>query len=80
MTTEYVSFGDVARKYLSSQCQYACRYTGIDVTGNGVHNHVWDDYPDLGQGLRFQGNTNNYHSLMIHKNDVAEFVKRYQSI
>jgi len=32
----------------------------------------------LGDGLRFKGNTNNYHSLKIHKDDVEEFVWRYE--
>ena len=71
MNNDFVNFGDVARKQLGQQCQYACRYTGV---GPGW----FPEYPDLGQGLRFKGNIGDYHSLEIHKDDVAEFVRRYE--
>lgn len=63
----FVSFGDVARKILGSQCQYASRYIEGSIPG----------YPNLGEGLRFQGSPGHYHSLIIHHQDVDEFVKRY---
>lgn len=75
---DFLSFGDVARGKLGQQCQYACRYTGIDT--NGKRNPAyWQEmgYVDLGENLRFIGNTNNYHSLQIHKDDVAAFVARH---
>jgi len=80
MNEEYVNFGDVYRKHFGGQCQHGCRYTGIAPEGDGVHNTYWqqDGYPDLGVGLLFKGNTNNYHSLLIHKDDVNVFVKRYK--
>lgn len=62
---DYVNFGDVARKDLGMQCQYASRYHG------GVHGS-----PNLTQGLRVTGTPSDYHSMKIHKDDVAEFVKR----
>jgi len=66
---EYINFGDVARGKLGLQCQYASRY---------VHG-LLEDWPNLGKGLRFKGDAiNNYHSLLIHKDDVDEFVKRVQ--
>ena len=62
---DYVEFGEVARKRLGMQCQYASRYVG-------GHN----DSPDFSQGLRFKGEKWDYHSLLIHKDDVEEFVRR----
>ena len=63
----YVNFGDVSRKQLGIQCQYGSRY----VDG------VLDGWKNLGEGLRFKGKPDMYHSLRIHKNDVEEFVRRY---
>lgn len=63
----YINFGDMARHKMNMQCQYASRY----VDG------VIDGWKNLGEGLRFKGNTNVYHSLRIHKDDVEEFVQRY---
>ncbi len=63
---DYIPFGEIARDQLGLQGQYASRY----VHGRG------EDYPNLGVGLRFIGNPDNYHTLKIHPEDVAEFVKR----
>ena len=63
--TSFVNFGDVARGRLNQQCQYAPRYVG----GLG-------SVPDLSEGLRFVGDNRDYHSLMIHQDDVDEFVAR----
>jgi len=69
MNTDYVLFGDVARKQLGMQAQYASRY----VDGRfGCAN--------LGKDLRFLGDVDDYHSLQIHKDDVSEFVKRFKGI
>ena len=79
---EFVSFGDVARRLLGQQCQYACRYTGIALDGNGKRDPAgWAEmgYAYLGEGLRFQGNTNDYHSLRIHRDDVDIFVARHKA-
>jgi len=65
--TEWVNFGDVARKRLNEQCQYVSRYVG------GRHGS-----PDLGGGLRFQGDPTDYHDLLIHRDDVDEFVRRVE--
>lgn len=62
---DYVSFGDVARDQCNEQCQYASRYL------DGRHG-----FPNLGEGIRIKGSTADYHFLLIHKDDVAEFVKR----
>lgn len=62
----YVSFPAIATGELRQQAQYASRY----VDG------VIEDYPNLGEGLRFKGDPSDYHSLRIHKDDVQEFVQR----
>lgn len=66
---DYVNFGDVARKQMGQQCQYASRYFCQN----------WkNEYPMLGEGLRIIGNSNDYHSMKIHKDDVAEAVVRHK--
>lgn len=65
---DYVDFGDVARKQLGIQSQYASRYL------DGVNG----EYPNLGKDLRISGDPRDYHRVQIHKDDVAEFVKRYK--
>lgn len=67
----YVDFGDVSRQQLGEQCQYGSRYIDGRIDG----------YPNLGHGLRFKGydsngRINNYHDMKIHRDDVAEFVRR----
>lgn len=65
----FVNFGDVvARGRLRQQCQYASRYVDGKIEG----------YPNLGNGLRFKGDSGNYHSLRIHGDDVDEFVRRVE--
>lgn len=66
-TKDYVLFGDVARNLCGNQCQYVSRYV------DGRHGK-----PNLGMGLRIIGDPADYHSLIIHKDDVEEFVKRYK--
>lgn len=61
----FIRFGEIARSRLNQQSQYASRY--IDGR-NG--------YPNLGEGLRFQGESHDYHSVEIHKDDVDKFVNR----
>lgn len=73
MSDNYVSFGDIARSRLGQQCQYASRY--IDGAMEG--------WANLGEGLRFtgfdrNGNINNYHAMKIHRDDIEEFVRRWQ--
>lgn len=66
----YVKFGDVARQKIGMQCQYAKEY----ILGRRGK-------PALGDGLRFRNWPNirgNYHSIEIHEDDVAEFVRRVQ--
>jgi hypothetical protein len=62
----FVVFGDVSRGELRKQAQYGSRYVDGVIEG----------YPNLGEGLRFVGDTDNYHELLIHKDDIAEFVRR----
>jgi len=62
----FVMFGDIAMNLLGQQTQYASRYV----------NGFLGEYPNLGEGLRFDGDPSDYHSLAIHKDDVDEFVRR----
>lgn len=66
----FVSFGDVSRGELNKQAQYGSRYV------DGFQG----EYPNLGEGLRFEGNTDDYHSLKIHKDDIEEFVRRFSEV
>ncbi len=58
---EYVSFGDVARRRLGVQAQYAREYL---------------TNPELAEGVRWKGKIEDYHGLKIHKDDVESFVER----
>lgn len=64
----FVSFGDVSRQLLGKQAQYGSRF----VDG------AFGEYPKLGEGLRVKGNSDDYHNLKIHRDDIDEFVKRYR--
>ena len=62
----FVRFGEVAIGELKQQSQYASRYVNGEIEG----------YPNLGEGLRFEGDPSDYHSLRIHQDDIEEFVRR----
>ena len=62
----YINFGDIALSVVNQQSQYASRYV----------NGAFGEYPNLGEGLRFEGDPDDYHMLEIHKDDVIEFVER----
>jgi hypothetical protein len=64
----WVRFGDVARRRCGEQAQYASRY--IDGR-NGQ--------PNLGNGLRFRGRVEDYHRILIHADDVEEWVRRWKA-
>lgn len=64
-TADFVSFGDVARELLNMQAQYASYF----LRGSG-------NFPRIADDLRIEGDAGNYHSLEIHRDDVAEFVNR----
>lgn len=63
----YVRLGDVARDRLGEQSQYVARFVG----GLG-------SIPDVSDGLRFEGDAVDYHSLLIHRDDVGLFVARVE--
>lgn len=63
--TDYIRFGEIARDLCGMQCQYARHY----LAGNS-------NTPSLGDDLRWYGDTERYHNLMIHREDVDEFVRR----
>lgn len=68
----FVELGDIAHGELNRQTQYVSRL--IDKLDS--------EYPNLGESLRFKNvfregkGTGDYHSYMIHKDDIEEFVKR----
>ena len=64
----FVDFGDVARLLLNMQCQYASYYL------RGAAGFL-----DLSEGVRIQGDPADYHSLLIHRDDVAGFVAQAQA-
>lgn len=65
----FVNFGEVSRRLLGKQAQYGSRY----VDG------AFGEYPKLGEDLRIKGNSDDYHNLRIHQDDIDEFVKRYKN-
>jgi hypothetical protein len=80
-TDEWIEFGNVSRSVFDQQCQYGCRYTGLDIKGDGqlldTDYGYLPEYPNLGRGLRWKGNCSDYHSILIHREDVLEFCNRY---
>lgn len=62
----YVFFGDVSDNLLNQQSQYASRYAW----------GAFGEYPNLGEGLRFKGDFDDYHFLKIHKDDIQTFVDK----
>lgn len=64
----WVRFHDVAIQRCRMMSQYASRY--IDGR-NGQ--------PNLGAGLRFRGRVQDYHRILIHADDVEEWVRRWQA-
>ncbi|MBI2545302.1 MAG: hypothetical protein HYW22_01730 [Candidatus Aenigmarchaeota archaeon] len=71
----FVRFGEVAHRELEMQTQYAVQYTGIP-----EFRSVRDpNGPNLGKGLRFKTDKavgGNYHGVEIHRDDIAEFVRK----
>ncbi len=66
----FVKFGDVSRKLLNKQCQYGVTYAFGDESC---------DCPNLGKDLRITGDPGIYHDVKIHKDDVDEFIRRYEA-
>jgi hypothetical protein len=64
---EMVNFGDVARYYMHTQAQYGSHYIdGFD-----------SEYPNLGEGLTFEGDPENYHAVKIRQGDIPKFLARF---
>ena len=64
----FINISDVSIGLLGQQGQYVSRY----VDG------ILEGYPKLGQGLRVEGDSENYYSMKIHKDDVIKFVDKYK--
>lgn len=73
----FIRFGDAIRDALEMDSQKAGRYVGgFKESKNGEI----IDYPLLGEGLRFEGDSiMDPNSLKIHKDDVEEFIKRVKN-
>ena len=69
----FVKFGLMSFAELGQQCQYASRYVYGIIPG----------YPNITEGLRFnfyEEGRSNYHSLLIHIDDIPEFIRRYREL
>lgn len=72
-SSEYVSLGDISRSRLGKQAQYGTRFFSKTYCKNS-------GYTYLGYGLRIVGGEDgNYHEMKIHKDDVEEAVRRYET-
>jgi hypothetical protein len=61
-----IGMSAIAGYFLGQQSQYASRF----VDG------ILPEYPNLGEGLRYEGSSRDYHFMSIHFEDIDEFVKR----
>ena len=69
MDSNYINFGDFARKELGMQCQYAAYFI------HGLAGH-----PQLCGDLRmYNPISGTYHDIKIHKEDAPELKKRVDS-
>ncbi len=63
---DYISFGEALG--VLGQSQYVTR---------PLTNVFPDEYPFLGEGIRYTGSYDMYHFIKIHKDDVLEYASRY---
>ncbi len=61
---KFIPFGLISRGRLGMQCQYGCRYL---------------EDPEIAKGIRWTGNTDDWHGIKIHADDVEIFVQRVKS-
>ncbi len=62
-----VSFSEIAHGYMGVQTQYGSRFT------DGFKG----EYPNLGEGLTFEGDPRDYHGLTIRQGDIPTFIARF---
>jgi hypothetical protein len=36
-----------------------------------------EEYPNLGEGIRYEGSYDDYHFIKIHKDDILKYAERY---
>ena len=72
---DYIRLGEIAIGILGQQCQYVSRYLCPLWQQERLKEY---GYPYLGEGLRIIGDSSDYNSMYLHKDDVDIFVKRYQ--
>jgi len=70
---DYVMFGDVCHHFMGKQTQYGVRFLSEEVAADC---HL----PYLGKDIRLLGDTADYHSLMIHKEDVPVLIERFRAL
>lgn len=63
---DFVNAGDYL--YVLGQDQYVSR---------PLTNVFPDKYPNLGEGIRYEGSYDDYHNIKIHKDDVLPYAQRY---
>ncbi len=68
-SADFCEFGEVSER-LGMQSQYASRYVNPFFAG--------EEYRQCDVGLRIVGKRDDYHFIRIHKDDVAELVRRIQ--
>ncbi len=66
---DMVAMNSVATHIFGKQSQYASRW--ID--------GAWGEYPNLGEGLRYGGNSGEYHVMTFHHADIPELFARVQA-
>lgn len=67
---DYISFEEVSAR-LKIKPEFASRY---------INPELAPEWPYLGEGLRIEGDPNNWNSLKIHAEDAEEFIRRLQAI
>ncbi|MDO8507902.1 MAG: hypothetical protein Q7S53_05065 [bacterium] len=65
----FVKFGVISHDLLGKQSQYGSRY---------INKNFSDEYPYLGDGIGIKGNPDDYHEVRVYKDDIEEFVRRYE--
>lgn len=63
---DYLRMSDVLKEL--GQAQYLAR---------PLTNAFPDEYPNLGEGIRYEGTYDNYHEIKIHPDDVLVYAEKF---
>jgi hypothetical protein len=66
--SDYLRFETVILEHLNEEGQYVSRFVDGAL-----------GCPNLGEGLRFEGDPANFLTLKIHKDDIETFINRYKN-